>query len=53
MVMRKIYTKITYFEVNPDAALHSKLTAHLENKSGNLNKHDNVLLFQDCRSSQG
>lgn len=33
--MRKIYTKITYFEVNPDAALHRKLTVHLENKSGN------------------
>lgn len=34
--MRKIYTKITSFEVSPDAALHSKLTVHLENKSGNL-----------------
>jgi len=34
--MRKLYTKITSFEVNPDAALHRKLTVHWENESGNL-----------------
>lgn len=35
-LIREIYRKTTFLEVNTDADLHSKLNAHLENKSGNL-----------------